>query len=320
MIGKNGVIYETSRFITKKNKHFEGLNGNSGVGQASEFPFKLSKKLRKHVHLFTIFFPFFKKRVLSLALPKHRMQLPTNSGGTSFARSFGTLRSRHPTIKSNRLLSIRLGTFLMLVAVGGFLWTFGPILKVQIGYRLVSSESPSSSRRDIGTPAGKSGFAGLLGSQLIGEIPGIPDPQFSLLIPKIHAKAKIIANVDPTDYASYMEALKIGVAHAKGSGFPGTPSANIYLFAHSTDDPINVVRFNAVFYLLSEVEAGDAIEVYFMGVKHLYTVIETKIVEPTDVTYLTPKNGDGNERLVLQTCYPPGTTLKRLLVIGEKKQ
>src|SRR3989344_4201085 len=45
MIGDSGVIFELSSSHRKKKHYFEGLNGNSGVGQASEFPFKLSKKL-----------------------------------------------------------------------------------------------------------------------------------------------------------------------------------------------------------------------------------------------------------------------------------
>ena len=114
-----------------------------------------------------------------------------------------------------------------------------------------------------------------------------------------------------------MGALKLGVAHAKGTGFPGGVGQNIYFFAHSTDSPINIIRYNAVFFLLRELESGDEIEVYFQGVKHRYAVFDKKIVEPTDTTYLMPLNEGGIEQLILQTCWPPGTTLKRLLILAQ---
>ena len=91
------------------------------------------------------------------------------------------------------------------------------------------------------------------------------------------------------------------------------------MFAHSTDSPINIIRYNAIFYLLRELDRGDEIEVYFAGVKHRYIVTDKKIVEPTDVQYLTPTNNESKEQLILQTCWPPGTTLKRLLIFAEKK-
>jgi len=39
----------------------------------------------------------------------------------------------------------------------------------------------------------------------------------------------------------------------------------IFLFAHSTDAPWNIIRYNAVFYLLRELDAGDGIIVFFLG-------------------------------------------------------
>lgn len=217
--------------------------------------------------------------------------------------------------KPNRFLAA-VGNVLILFSILGFLFTYGPIIKVEIGYR-ISRMFPEEQFSDSVSPRNE-GFAELLGKELLGEPEGVPDPNFSLIIPKIHAKGKVIANVDPSDEIGYMEALKVGVAHAAGTQLPGS-SGNIYMFAHSTDSPINIIRYNAVFYLLRELDRGDEIEVYFAGVKHRYFVVDKKIVEPTDVHYLTPTNGEDKEILILQTCWPPGTTLKRLLIFAEKK-
>ena len=104
------------------------------------------------------------------------------------------------------------------------------------------------------------------------------------------------------------------MAHALGTSFPGQPGVS-YLFAHSTDTIFNVPRFNAVFYLLKDLEAGDRVVIFFNGRRFDYIVVERKITEPEDVSYFTMKTEE--QILVLQTCYPPGTTWKRLLVIAK---
>lgn len=142
------------------------------------------------------------------------------------------------------------------------------------------------------------------------------DVQFGIVIPKIKANAKVIVNVDPGNRTEYLAALKKGVAHARGTDFPGGKD-NIYLFAHSTDFDFNVFSFNAVFYLLHNLEKGDEISVYYLGRRYNYYVFAKKIVEGNEVEYLTKKYGE--TILTLQTCWPPGTTLQRLLVFAKPK-
>ncbi len=137
---------------------------------------------------------------------------------------------------------------------------------------------------------------------------------FAIVIPKIGAKANIIANVDSSKEEEYLAALEKGVAHAKGTYFPGQ-GKTIYLFAHSTDTQFNALRFNAVFFLLNEMEKGDQIIIYFLDKKYLYEVTDKLIVPPTDTSWFNPGE---SERLILQTCYPPGTSWQRLLVIAER--
>ncbi len=142
------------------------------------------------------------------------------------------------------------------------------------------------------------------------------DPEYSLIIPKIAARARILPNVNPADETEYLDKLKYGVAHAAGTYFPGQ-HGHIFLFAHSTDYVWNIDTYNAVFYLLYKLEEGDEVNIFFRNKRYVYTVTGKKIVDPTDVTYLTNKTND--EFLTLQTCWPPGTTLKRLLVFAKPK-
>ena len=137
---------------------------------------------------------------------------------------------------------------------------------------------------------------------------------FGLVIPKIEINAKVFSNVDATNPKEYLPLLSQGVAHAKGSNLPGE-GGNVFIFAHSSDTPLNVTRYNAVFYLIGKLEKDDEIFVYYQDKKYLYKVIEKKIVSPEKLgDYLKTLKGN---TLTLQTCTPPGTTINRLLVIAK---
>jgi sortase A len=144
------------------------------------------------------------------------------------------------------------------------------------------------------------------------------DALFSILIPKIGASAKIAANVDPTNEKEFKTVLEHSIAHAKGTVFPGIPG-NTYLFAHSTDNFWNVGRYNAVFYLLKDLELGDEVIVFFENKRFNYTVTNKYITDPSEVSLLVNSRGK-EEQLILQTCWPPGTTWKRLFIVAQPKQ
>lgn len=132
-------------------------------------------------------------------------------------------------------------------------------------------------------------------------------------IPKIAANALIIKDVDPFNKKEYEEALKRGVAQATGTGLPGE-GKTIYLFAHSTSADIFVPQYNAVFYKLEKLAAGDTIELKTSTQSLIYEVKAKAVVAANDTSFLTPSDG---EKLILQTCYPPGTSFERLLIFAD---
>lgn len=140
------------------------------------------------------------------------------------------------------------------------------------------------------------------------------DEDFGIVIPKIGANSKVIADVDPYNYKVYQAALTRGVAHAKGTSYPGQ-EGNIFIFSHSSVNFYEAVRYNSIFYLLSKMEKGDEIYLFYQGEKFKYRVLEKTIAEPGNLSYLTKKTSQ--KMVTLMTCWPPGTTFKRLLVIGE---
>lgn len=138
--------------------------------------------------------------------------------------------------------------------------------------------------------------------------------EFSIIVPKIGANAKVIQDVDPFNEIEYRQKLSEGVAHAKGSVLPNQ-KGNTFLFAHSTDTFYNINRYNAVFYLLNKLNAGDEFFIVHKSVVYKYIVKETVIASPDEVGYIS--GDETKQTATLMTCWPPGTTINRLLVVGE---
>ncbi|MCX6726494.1 MAG: sortase [Candidatus Shapirobacteria bacterium] len=159
-----------------------------------------------------------------------------------------------------------------------------------------------------------------------GEIP-IPTPitdvtdknQFWIQIPKIQARANIVANVSAANSEEYLKVLENNViAQASGTALPGAGMGkSMYLFAHSSQQGLSMVRNNAVFYLLGEMNNGDVIFVNFHGKIYTYLVYKQAIVSASEVQYLSYSEPN-KEVLILQTCWPIGTDWKRLLVFAQK--
>lgn len=209
-------------------------------------------------------------------------------------------------------------------ALAGLVWIFAPSLWLEVGYQF--RPKTVGTEPTIGAPAAPvGGFAGMFysidqgfsGLNQNAEVLITPlSTEFGIIIPKILANVAVTPNVNPADANIYQTVLRQsgGVAHAAGSALPDE-DGTVYIFGHSTDSNINVARFNAVFYLLRKLEANDLILVYYQGKDYRYRVKYKKIVEPTDLTDITDVTSP--RRLILQTCWPPGTTWKRLLVVAE---
>lgn len=217
------------------------------------------------------------------------------------------------------------GNFLLLFAIFGVFATFGPALYFEAQFRIIQARGITykiAEGNDISTIVKKEtknqpSFGDLLvGSTEQELVP--PDEDFSVVIPKIGASAKVFPNVDPGNEEEFLPKLSEGVAHAQGTVFPGL-AGNIYLFAHSTDNFWNAGRYNAIFYLLKDLKEGDEIAVFFQGERYNYYVTQTRVVDADEVSFITQAN-TGNEQLILQTCWPPGTTWKRLLVFARPQK
>lgn len=208
-----------------------------------------------------------------------------------------------------------LGYFLFFSGFISFAFMLGPLLQAEVKYRV---DKLSGVIRTVGNPrqvaeqsqesTTSASFANIKQSE--NTITPI-STDYGIVIEKINANAKIIPDVNPASEKQYVAALQKGVAASLGSTLPGE-KGNLYLFSHSTDAPWNIIRFNAIFYLLKELEVGDKVIIFYKNKRYDYIVFDKTIVSPTDISFLTNKYEA--PVLTLQTCDPPGTLLNRLIV------
>ncbi|MFA6131398.1 MAG: sortase [Patescibacteria group bacterium] len=136
-----------------------------------------------------------------------------------------------------------------------------------------------------------------------------------VLVPSLDIAAPVIYVTEKSEDV-YQEALQNGVVHYPTSASPGEPG-NVYIFGHSSDFLMFPGNYKTIFATLPHIEIGaDIIISDGTGIVYTYRVIETKIVNPKDLSVLD--QGDGTTSLLtLQTSYPLGTALKRFVVIAE---
>lgn len=213
------------------------------------------------------------------------------------------------------VLGVRfVGYFIFLTGLISFVFVFGPLVQAEYKYRSDQIFGVKHTIRDVITSDGIEApdDSGSFGNIKVSENQIVPvSTEYGIVIEKINANAKIIPDINPANESQYSQALTQGVAEAAGSTKPGQ-NGNTYLFSHSTDAPWNIVRFNAVFYLLRELNSGDRVIVFYQNKRYDYVVFDKVVVPPSDISYLL--NRYDQPVLTLQTCDPPGTLLNRLIV------
>jgi len=146
-------------------------------------------------------------------------------------------------------------------------------------------------------------------------LPSIPETEEvnlpdSIIIPKINVNAPIIWQVEDRDIINKLDE---GVVHFKGTALPNE-AGNTALTGHSSSYPWRKTKYGQVFSLLGKLESKDEIIIIFNKKKYFYEVEGKDIVSPYDVQVLTTKNS----KLTLITCWPIGTTLKRLVIYANQ--
>lgn len=209
----------------------------------------------------------------------------------------------------------KIGLALLTLALGGLTGPLAPKLRLEASFYFGRVRETAALKLNPPKPLPKS--IPVVFNPLVTEDGSSIAPvntDFSLIVPKIGVNAAVIPAVNPTNPGEYLEALQKGVAHASTSYFPNE-EGTVYLFSHSTNYDWFVKDLNAVFYLLKNLSEGDLIVVFYQGRRYTYRLSDKRVVAATEVSYLVPQGG--KKRLILQTCWPPGSTAERLLIFAD---
>lgn len=131
--------------------------------------------------------------------------------------------------------------------------------------------------------------------------------EFSISVPKLEIfDARVL--VDELKFDK-------NLSHFPGTALPGE-AGNSFITGHSVLPQFaDTKNYRAIFTKLSSLEIGDDIVVELDGNKFNYIVQYSKVVEPEDLSVLAPISSTG-KNLTLMTCVPPGTNIKRLVVVA----
>jgi LPXTG-site transpeptidase (sortase) family protein len=220
-------------------------------------------------------------------------------------RKKGSLLNNHGSFRAENFFVA--GLALVTLSAIVFLSIFYPLIRAEISYYFQKD-------RNVKVAGRSEAMVPVSGAEKFEVIQPI-DENFGIVISKIGLNSKVVPDVDPEKAEIYQKSLAQGAAHALGSSYPGE-EGNVFIFAHSGRDILEESRLNAVFYLLSKMEPGDEINIFFRNKKYVYLVKEKKTAGPEEIKYL--EDTPGENTLTLMTCWPAGTNWKRLVVVAKQ--
>lgn len=141
------------------------------------------------------------------------------------------------------------------------------------------------------------------------------DKQAKVIIPKINVEIPVVYGEESVEEDVIQKALESGVVHYATTPEPGQ-KGNSVIFGHSSNNIFNKGQYKFAFVLLSRLENNDLFYLTKDGKRYTYRVYEKKIVKPSEISVLDTASRPDTASLI--TCDPPGTSLNRLVVIGEQ--
>ncbi|PIS07597.1 hypothetical protein COT78_02775 [Candidatus Berkelbacteria bacterium CG10_big_fil_rev_8_21_14_0_10_43_13] len=155
----------------------------------------------------------------------------------------------------------------------------------------------------------------------VPKVPTLEEEKYStpnvadnhIAIPVLDVNAPVTFGVNNV-YKEVESNLINGVIQINGTSLPGQ-TGNIYITGHSSNYVWVKSDYNSIFALLDKLVIGDQIYINYNDVVYVYQVFDTKIVVPSDISLLKATN---DSRLTLVTCWPVGTSLKRVVVLANQ--
>jgi sortase A len=151
---------------------------------------------------------------------------------------------------------------------------------------------------------------------IIGQDTVAPTSTPEVIIPKINVQIPVDYNINTTDENVIENDLEGGVIHFPTTVEPGQ-LGNAAFFGHSSNNIFNPGQYKFAFVLLHTLVDGDTFYLTYKHTVYVYKVVSHFIVNPNDTAVLGPVSGQ-SATATLITCDPPGTSINRLIVIGQQ--
>ena len=144
------------------------------------------------------------------------------------------------------------------------------------------------------------------------------DGRSRLIIPKINVDAPVVYGLTSIAEEPVQHALESGVVHYPIPGATSVPgqAGNTAILGHSSNDVFDNGAYKFIFVQLDKLQVGDTFYAHYKGTRYTYSVTKKEIIEPTDISKLAVRTK--KPIMTLITCTPPGTALKRLIVMAEQ--
>jgi LPXTG-site transpeptidase (sortase) family protein len=143
-----------------------------------------------------------------------------------------------------------------------------------------------------------------------------PTTNPEVIIPKINVQIPVDYTETSTNENVIENDLEDGVVHYPTTVLPGQ-TGNTAFFGHSSNNIFNQGKYKFAFVLLHTLINGDTFYLTYNDKVYVYKVIKSYVVSPSDIGVLGPVSGF-SATATLITCDPPGTSINRLIVIGEQ--
>lgn len=137
-----------------------------------------------------------------------------------------------------------------------------------------------------------------------------------IVIPKINVQIPVDYTQTSVDNGIIEKALDNGIVHYPGTVRPGE-TGNAAFFGHSSNNIFNKGKYKFAFVMLRTLVPGDTFYISYNGKVYVYKVITREVVDPSNISVLDAVPGQ-TATATLITCEPPGTSLKRLVVVGQQ--
>jgi len=143
-----------------------------------------------------------------------------------------------------------------------------------------------------------------------GETPDSADENtyFAISMPTLGVEDLLISHPTDLTHNGLLVPLQTGVGHL--FSYPGQ-NGKILVYGHSSSYPWDTSEFTKIFRQINKLQVGERVYVNYHGTVYIYEVTNKQTVPANDTSAYAQ---EGQEELILYTCWPPDSVKQRYLV------